>query len=71
MQCTNGMDAKSKNCKHGFNHLTRNDKQLSFQALCKRSVVTFVGYALLRVGGTPLRKTPVGLTADLFTNPSF
>ena len=41
------------------------------QALCKRSVVTFVGYALLRVGRTPLRKTPVGLTADLFSDPSF
>ena len=41
------------------------------QALCKRSVVTFVGYALLRVGGTPLRNTPVGLTADPFTDPSF
>ena len=36
------------------------------QALCKRSVVTFVGYVLLGVG-----KTPVGLTADLFTEPSF
>lgn len=44
---------------------------LLLQALCKRSVVTFVGYALLRVGRTPLRKTPVGLTADLFTDPSF
>ena len=41
------------------------------QALCKRSVVTFVGYVLLRVGRTPLGNTPVGLTADLFTDPSF
>lgn len=41
------------------------------QALCKRSVVTFVGYALLRVGRTLLGKTPVGLTAELFTDPSF
>lgn len=33
--------------------------------------MTFVGHVLLRVGRTPLGKTPVGLTADLFTDPSF